>query len=91
MWVVAGGYSPAMAERIERDLLPEDAYDAGDPLGDRIRLAGRIVNDVLADPDTGSRTRRRRDVLQLLDRLGDEVLTLMDLVSEARARMEGGE
>jgi hypothetical protein len=84
-------YGAGMAEpQLARDLLPEDSYDAGDPLGVRLDTVERVVLSVLADTDAASRATRRPVALRLLDKIGEELLTLMDRVTAARARMEGG-
>lgn len=47
---------------------PEDAYDAGDPLGERLRVIGRIVDDLRHSTDQ-RRELRRADALRLLDNI----------------------
>jgi hypothetical protein len=50
------------------DFDPEDAYDIGDPVGRRLDVIARVVDD-LRDPDP-RRELRRLNALRLLDTLG---------------------
>jgi hypothetical protein len=49
---------------------PEDAYDAGDPPGQRLRIIERVVDALRASSDR--RGPRREDALRLLDNLEHE-------------------
>ena len=50
---------------------PEDAYDAGDLPGERLRVIGRIVDDLRHSVDV-RREPRRYDALRLLDNISHE-------------------
>ena len=50
---------------------PEDAYDAGDPVEERLRIIALIIIAARADPDR--RTLRLSGARRLLLRLADEL------------------
>lgn len=53
------------------DTEAEDAYDVTDPIGDRLRIIGRIVDEAQAEApaDPNRSKRRRRDAVRLLRRV----------------------
>jgi len=71
---------------IADDLLPEDAYDAGDPFHERLDVLERAIKSYILNPDPI----RRRPLLNLLDKLQDESLIFIDRLTEARAEMMKG-
>jgi hypothetical protein len=80
-----------MADPVQvRDLLPEDAYDGDDPFDVRLDTMERVVQSINDDDDIASRTIRRTVALRTLDRLGDEVLVLVDRVAALRRRIGEG-
>jgi hypothetical protein len=58
------------------DVDPEDAYDAGDPVGVRLAVLERIV--VALYESTDRRESRRVDALRLVRNLGEEDLRRRD-------------
>lgn len=77
-----------MAEPQEvRDLLPEDAYDGNDPFEERMRVAERAVESVLAaDADDEERLRRLPAIRRMIDKLLDEATAFDDRVERLRER-----
>ena len=78
-------------EVLADDLLPEDAYDAGDPFELRLEVVERWVVSALGEDDAKSRRLRLRLALQALDALSSESLGFIDRVSDARDRARGGD
>ena len=54
---------------------PEDAYDATDPVRDRVDVLERVVEALEADLDDPRMEARRRDALRLVANLAAEDLT----------------
>ena len=55
------------------DFVPEDGYDAGDPIRERIATLIEIVEAIRDDPDDTRRARRRDDALRVIAGFRDEL------------------
>ena len=58
-----------------RDMDPEDAYDAGDPVLERILILHRALESIREEraTDDARAERRRRGLLELVERFDDEL------------------
>ena len=55
------------------DFVPEDGYDSGDPIRERIATLIEIVEAIRDDPDDTRRALRRVDALRVVDAFRDEL------------------
>lgn len=69
------------------DLLPEDAYDAGDPFDVRLRIIDRLVADLVDHPDAPFHSARRRLAINKLADLNDEALGFLDRLTIIHDRL----
>ena len=74
-----------------RDLLPEDAYDAGDPLELRLELLERWIISLLEEPDDATRRARARGASNVLDRISDQIAALDDRIDAARSKIRAAD
>jgi hypothetical protein len=81
-----------MAEPIASDLLPEDAYDGGDPISDRVAVIERAVASWRIDSDSESKRIRQQPLLSALATLAEdrESKPFIKLLSKLKAQMEEG-
>jgi hypothetical protein len=69
-----------------RDILPEDAYDAADPFGERLRIVEAMCASWAIDTRQ-NRELRRGAIMRTLDKINDEALSFFDRVTAAHALM----
>ena len=55
------------------DTMPEDGYDAGDPIQARLSVLVAVVEAIRDDPDDTRREARRRDALRVIALFCDEM------------------
>ena len=70
------------------DFAPEDGYDAGDPIGERIATLIEIVEAIRDDPDDVRRARRRDDALRVVDAFRDELTVTGTHLRQLRDELE---
>jgi len=70
------------------DFAPEDGYDAGDPIGERIATLIEIVEAVRDDPDDTRRARRRTDALRVIDAFRNEIFVTGQHLRQLQDQLE---
>jgi len=70
------------------DADPEDAYDTGDPLADRLTLLVAIVREIRHELDTDRQARRRDDLLRVIDNLFVELAGARQQLEALRAELK---
>ena len=70
------------------DYDPEDGYDAGDPIRERIATLIEIVEAIRDDPDDVRRARRRDDALRVVDAFRDELTVTGTHLRQLRDELE---
>ena len=70
------------------DFDPEDGYDAGDPIGERIATLIEIVEAIRDDPDDERRALRRLDALRVVDAFRDELTVTGTHLRQLRDQLE---
>ena len=70
------------------DFVPEDGYDAGDPIRERIATLIEIVEGIRDDPDDERRARRRDDALRVIDAFRDELTVTGTHLRQLREQLE---
>ena len=70
------------------DFAPEDGYDAGDPIGERIATLIEIVEAVRDDPDDERRARRRDDALRVIDAFRNEIFVTGQHLRQLQDQLE---
>lgn len=70
------------------DLDPEDVYDVGDPVPDRVAVLRRVVAELTGTPDDGRHERRRIDALRVLTELERFVGVRLKELVEIREALE---
>jgi len=70
------------------DVDPEDGYDAGDPLADRLTLLVTIVRAIRDELDADRQHRRRDDLLRVIDNLFVELAGARQQLEALRAELK---
>ena len=70
------------------DFDPEDGYDAGDPIRERIATLIEIVEGIREELDSARRARRRLDALRVVDVFADELTVTGAHLRQLRDELE---
>ena len=70
------------------DFDPEDGYDAGDPIGERIATLIEIIEAIRDDPDDTRREARRLDALRVIDAFRDEIFVTGQHLRQLQDQLE---
>ena len=70
------------------DLDPEDGYDAGDPIRERIATLIEIVEGIREELDSARRARRRLDAIRVVDAFADELTVTGAHLRQLRDELE---
>jgi len=70
------------------DFAPEDGYDAGDPIGERIATLIEIIEAIRDDPDDTRREARRLDALRVIDAFRNEIFVTGQHLRQLQDQLE---
>jgi len=70
------------------DADPEDAYDAGDPISERLAVLVAVVEGIREETDDARRARRRLDAIRVVDAFRDELTVTGTHLRQLRDELE---